>query len=111
MSGARWLQADDASAATPRRIQSLRVYLGMSEAQMAARIGLSLRAYRALEARGRRRDWVTVYCNLAAVTGVSLDWIMSGLPPGVRDWAARQDTVPLGRDGRVLPRPAMERVA
>lgn len=103
--------SDEAFAAIPQRVRSLRLWLGLSEAELAARIGISVRSYRALEVRDRKRGWVVVFCRLAEETGVSLDWLMNGRPPGVWDQAARNDAVPFGFDGRVLPRPAMARAA
>lgn len=91
-----------AAAATPRRVRNLRLYLGKSEAEMAEAMGVSVRSYRALEVRQRRRNWVQVFGCLVKVTGVSLTWLATGHPPHCASWAARIDAVPFGPDGRVL---------
>ncbi len=94
---------DDAFAATPHRIQRLRRHLGLSESEMAAGLGLTVRAYLNLEARHRQRGMTPVLIGLAETTGVSIDWVLTGKAGPLRHMGTRNDLRPLGARGQPIP--------
>ncbi len=100
----RMTELNAAMAATPQRVRTLRLHLGLSEAEMAGRAGLSLRAYRYLERRNRQRSHFMVFHSITMATGVSTDWVFTGCAGPPYSAAGRNDAVPLGIDRRPLPR-------
>lgn len=63
-----------------RRTRVLRLHLGLSEAEMAARIGISAKALRYWESGQRRssRGMTLVSVKLGEEFNVSLDWLVLG---------------------------------
>ena len=77
------------------RLVLLREHLGLSQREMAFRLGMTHRAYATWEEpTGRRQRPRTVaFLNaLDRVTGVSIAWLLGSLP----------SDVPLGRDGKPM---------
>ncbi len=68
---------EDSDAAIGQRIQSIRTQKGVSQADFAEALGISVRAYQNYE-RGDRPVSKQLLCALKAVFGVSSDYILNG---------------------------------
>jgi len=87
------------------RLLLLRQWLGLSQQEMAARLGLSVRAYREYE-RGRRKWHDTLFIlRVSAATKVSIDWMWRGHYPG-----RPKSRVPFDTHGRPM-RPVLRVVS
>jgi transcriptional regulator with XRE-family HTH domain len=87
------------------RLRALRLHLGLTEREMAARLEISVRAYRHRERRAVRMSWL-FSIRLAEEFNVSLDWLTTGSAGGL----PRNDRRPLDPDMRAIP-PALRVVA
>ena len=70
-----------------KRIASLRLSRGMSQAELARRLNISTSAVGMYE-QGRREPSVDTLIALSREFGVSLDYLLSGKPDTIRDVSA-----------------------
>lgn len=68
---------EDSDAAVGQRIQSIRTQQGMSQAEFADALGISVRAYQNYE-RGERPVSKQLLCALKTTFGTSSDYILNG---------------------------------
>ena len=76
----------------------LREHIGLSQREMAARLGLTTRTYKAWEHSRRKRHSYYSMVKISEATGVSLDWLGAGGYPG----QAKSDQ-PFASGGGPLP--------
>jgi transcriptional regulator with XRE-family HTH domain len=83
-----------------RRLRVLRLWNGLSEAQMARTLGISIRSLKRREAGATvgSRGMTHVMIAAAETFGVSIDWLHDLKVAG----AYRDDTRPLAPDGKPL---------
>lgn len=81
------------------RLNALRRHLGLTEQEIAARLGISPRSYRQWE-RGRRsmRGWTEFVIALSREFDVSIDWLASGAAGEL----PRNDRLPISMQLRPL---------
>jgi DNA-binding transcriptional regulator YiaG len=73
---------DEAFKMRHARLRTLRLHLGLTEQEMAARLGMSKRAYAAWETPERSTRGATLFSiRLAEQFDVSIDWIVIGGQP------------------------------
>ena len=86
------------------RLVVLRQHLGHSPQSLAAGLGMTVRAYIPYE-RGERtgQGWLGMMYGLFELTGVSVDWLFTGLPSIADDSTRRNDRRPLLQGGRPMP--------
>jgi len=82
------------------RLRTLRAYLCLTQEEMAHRLDMTVRTYKAWESR-RHTRWTRVVLRLSDEFGVSTDWMIRGHYPG----RPRDDTIPMMVGGAPLPRP------
>ena len=75
-----------------QRIAALRRHLGMSQAELAQRIGVSPSAMGMYE-QNRREPSLSAAVTLSDALGVSVDYLLTGRPLTDRDAKALQDTL------------------
>ena len=85
------------------RLGVLRRHLGHTPQSFAAALGMTVRAYIPYERDERTQGWMRVMCGVFELTGVSVDWFLSGRPDGFDDSSPRNDRQPLFQDGRPIP--------
>ena len=69
------------------RIASLRLYCGLSQAELAQKLHISTSTVGMYE-QGRREPSVDTLISLSRIFGVSLDYLLSGRPDTIRAVAA-----------------------
>ena len=93
-------EEEDYIAAYGRRLRVLRLWNGLSEAEMAAALGISVRSLKGREAGklgGRGMIWLSL--SVVETFGVGLDWLIGTEISG----ACRDEAWPLAPDGKRLP--------
>jgi transcriptional regulator with XRE-family HTH domain len=80
------------------RLRVLRLHLGLTQHEMAARLGVSVRAYRHRERQGTSIGTM-FWLRVAMEFNVSLSWLISGATGEL----PRNDRRPLTPDGRAIP--------
>jgi transcriptional regulator with XRE-family HTH domain len=80
---------EESDAVVGQRIQNIRNQEGMSQAEFAEALGISLRAYQNYE-RGDRPVSKQLLCSLKSIFGASLDYILDGGESG-------PESTPLGQ--------------
>jgi transcriptional regulator with XRE-family HTH domain len=94
--------SEELTAIIQARLRTLRTHLCLTQPEMAHRLGMSVRTYRAWEHRPRStRGWTRMLFSLSDEFGVSIDWMVGGGYPG----QPRNDNLPMARGGTPLPRP------
>lgn len=96
----RWTAEREAAqwADERTRLRSIRRHFGLSEQQMALRLEMNVRSYRAWETGPRKsfRGGTDFVLRLCREFGLSIDWYMTGGEP-------RNDRRPFGPNGEPLP--------
>lgn len=73
------MEKGTSSAAIGRRLARARETLGLSPAEVAGRLGVTTKSYRAWE-QGRREQWSPMFVRLVfeAQMPISTDWLLRG---------------------------------
>jgi len=79
------------------RLVLVRQWLGLSQAGMATRLGISVRAYREYELGRRKWKSMAFSLRVSGATNVSIDWRCFG-----GYWGRPLSRVPLAVDGRPM---------
>ena len=87
------------------RLGLLRKWLGLSEQEMADRLGITVHAYRDYELGRSKWNDVAFALRLADATNVSVDWMWCG-----GYWDGPASRIPLAIDGRPM-RPVLRVVS
>jgi len=94
-------KADDIPATEiSARLVLLRTWLGLTEPEMAHRLGMPIRSYQEWERPGRRKFRSKMpLMKVSEATGVSADWLARGT-----DHEGRPSTDPVAVNGVPMPR-------
>ncbi len=85
------------------RLCVLRRHLGHTPQSFAAGLGMTVRAYVAYERDERTQGWMRMMCGVLELTGVSVDWFLTGKIDSQDDSSPRNDRCPVFQDGSPIP--------
>ncbi len=97
-------ELDAQLAGFSERLRTLRLHMGWTPEEAAARLGIPRRRYLAHEGGSWPRRYVDVLVGMAKMTGVSCDWLMTGAVPVVVRGEKRSN-VPLLPGGEPVLKP------
>ncbi len=92
----------EAMAAFPDRFRVVREHFGLSDAEMARRLNISLAAWRCWERGKRKGVSIGMFARIGQEFGVSIDWLCDGCRPlgGIE---TRNDNIPIAPSGKPIP--------